>query len=514
MIKNSLFLFFSLISLSVFAQPRNCGTIHDAASYAQVQQRAWEVSQLVHNAPAQAELRDDEITWVPVKYHLISKATSDTYAKVNDILGLHCRLNEEYADQNIQFYINDGFNYFQSNAAYEDPGANPAALNLQKDGTSINVYVANKATTSGPQIPGSTTLGYYTSQYDWIVMRKDQSNYAGDTFVHEMGHFLSLPHTHNGWDDTTWDTWSGENPDQCAPEFSPNGGINVELQDGSNCQTSGDYICDTPPDYAFGLSATGCSWTEEVCDPSGAIVDPMETNYMSYFGCPTQVFTEGQRAQMVMDLATIDRAYLNIDGGPDRTTAVTDVAELVSPVNEEVAEFYNGVTFSWEDVPHTTSYILQIATNATFTTDLKEYTDWQPGAFISDLEANTSYYWRVRGYNEYSTCVGWSNIRLFSTGAATTAVSEISEVEMMTVSPNPVNSGAELTVNIESSSSFKGNVEVVNLNGQILNTLQNKNFRQGSNTITIAMDDLATGLYFVRVSTDKGVMNRRVIVTK
>jgi hypothetical protein len=512
--KNLLFLLFSLVSISTFAQHRNCGTIQDAASYELLQQRAWEVSQLVHNAPEQAELRDDEITWLPVKYHLISRTNQVTYARVNDILGLHCRLNEEYADQEIQFYINDGFNYFQSDAAYDNPGANSAALSFQRDNVSINVFVANNATTGGDQIPGSVTLGYYSPGQDWIVLRKDQSNYSANTFVHEMGHFLSLPHTHNGWDATTWGIWSEEFPNQCAPMFAPSDGTLVEFQDGTNCQTAGDFICDTPPDYAFGLSAGGCSWTEEVCDPNGDIVDPMEINYMSYFDCSNQIFTEGQRAQMIMDLSTPARSYLTFDSGPDRTTAITEVAQLTSPDAGATTDFYNGVNLTWSDVPHTTTYFLQIAQNSAFTLLVREYFDWQPGAYISDLEAGTNYYWRVRAYNEYSTCTEWSQSRQFSTGAETTAITEISEVEAMTVSPNPVSAGANLTINIQSSSIFKANIELVNLSGQVLNTLENQNFSQGSNTINIAMDNIATGLYFVRVSTDKGVMNRRVIVAE
>jgi hypothetical protein len=510
--KNLLFLFFSLISVSTFAQVRNCGTIQDIEAYEQVRQRAWEMSQLVHNSPEQAELRDDEITWVPVKYHLLSRVSTNTAAKVSNILGLHCRLNEEYADQNIQFYINDGFNYFENDGAYDDPGANNAALSFQKSNVSINVFVANNATTSN-NIPGTVTLGYYSPGNDWIVLRKDQSTYSANTYVHEMGHFLSLPHTHNGWDQTSWALWSDENPNQCAPEFAPsNPNSVVEFQDGSNCETAGDFICDTPPDYSFGISAGGCTWSQEVCDPQGEIVNPMETNYMSYFDCSNQIFTEGQRAQMVMDLSSPARGYLTFDGGPDRTEAVTEVAELNTPSDGATTEFSNGVTFSWSDVPHTTTYFLQIAQNASFTLQTREYYDWQPGAYISDLDPNTNYYWRVRGYNEFSTCSDWSSTRQFTTGAGTTAVSEISEVESMTVSPNPVSSGANLTVSLESSSTFNATIELVNLNGQVLNTIQNQNFRQGSNTISVAMDKLASGLYFVRVRTAEGVMNRRVIV--
>lgn len=511
MMKNLLFLLFSLVSISTFAQVRNCGTVQDAAAYEQVRQRAWEMSQVVHNAPNEADFRDDEITWVPVKYHLISRVNSDTYAKTNAILGLHCRLNEEYADQNIQFYINGGFNYFQSDAAYDDPGSNDTALSFQKDNTSVDVFIANNATTSN-NIPGTVTLGYYSPGQDWIVLRKSESNYSSNTFVHEMGHFLSLPHTHNGWDSTSWEIWSDDNPGECAPNNAPSDNTPVELQDGSNCQTAGDFICDTPPDYSFGISAGGCSWTEEVCDPSGDIVDPMEINYMSYFSCSNQVFTEGQRMQMIADLTSPSRSYLSFDGGPDRTEPVTGVATLTSPENGSTTDYSNGVTLTWSDVPQTTTYYLQIAQNSGFTLQLKDYSDWQNGAYISDLNAGTTYFWRVRGYNEYSTCSDWSATRSFTTGSETTAVTEISEVEEMTVSPNPVSTGANLAVNVQSSSRFTATIEVVNLSGQVLNTLQNQNFGQGSTTVNITMDNLATGLYFVRILTEEGVMNRRVIV--
>ena len=511
--KNLLFLFLSLISISTFAQVRNCGTVHDAEAYEQVRQRAWEVSQMVHNAPEQAELRDDDITWVPVKYHLLSRVNTNTYADINDVLGLHCRLNEEYADQEIQFYINDGFNFFQSDAAYDDPGANTASLNFQKSATSIDVFIANNATTSN-NIPGTITLGYYSPGDDWIVLRKSEANYTSNTYVHEMGHFLSLPHTHNGWDQTSWADWSDANPGQCAPTLSPSSGTPVEFQDGSNCETAGDFICDTPPDYSFGIFAGGCTWNEDVCDPQGETVDPMETNYMGYFTCSTQIFTEGQRVQMITDLNSPARNYLQFDGGPDRTTAVTDVADLASPADNATVDFFNGVNLDWSGIPHTTTYLLEIAQNPAFTLLVREYTDWQSGAYISDLDANTDYYWRVRGHNEFSSCSDWSESRKFTTGAETTSVSEISEIEGMTVMPNPVSAGSNLTVNLQSSSAFKATVEVVNLNGQVLNTMTNQNFSQGSNIVNVATRNLTSGLYFVRIRTANGVMNRRVIVAE
>ncbi|MEZ4948184.1 MAG: hypothetical protein R2784_02135 [Saprospiraceae bacterium] len=48
---------------------------------------------------------------------------------------------------------------------------------------------------------------------------------------------------------------------------SPNGSP-TELQDGSNCTTAGDKICDTPPDYNFGL-INGNSCYGGAKDPNG-----------------------------------------------------------------------------------------------------------------------------------------------------------------------------------------------------------------------------------------------------
>lgn len=142
----------------------------------------------------------------------------------------------------------------------------------------INIWVVNSIEGSGQ----GTTLGYAFLPYNnWgaghgILNRHDRigrigtaQNNGGRTLTHEMGHICGLLHT---------------------------------FQDGcqsSNCQSSGDYVCDTPPtEQVFGCLATNNSCTDvPVNDPYGFDVLDQNENHMSYNTC-RRMFTEGQKALM------------------------------------------------------------------------------------------------------------------------------------------------------------------------------------------------------------------------
>ena len=84
------------------------------------------------------------------------------------------------------------------------------------------------------------------------------------SFAHEMGHFFGLLHT-----------------------FNPDDFNTTELVDGSNCDTDGDQICDTPADPYIPGSATGwvrdCAFIYEGQDANGDYYDPDIENIMSYY---------------------------------------------------------------------------------------------------------------------------------------------------------------------------------------------------------------------------------------
>ena len=159
------------------------------------------------------------------------------------------------------------------------------------DGT-INIFICQNANTTGGI---GTTLGYYDPQDDWLVLRKQEISYGSETIPHELGHYFDLLHPFNGWDSVAYDSNLHGNPvQQISPGSVPNENV-VQTGGCNNCQTAGDYICDTPPDYNFGFGWPNCNYTAQTMDPCGDVVDPMETNFMSYFlSCSEYEFTPDQ----------------------------------------------------------------------------------------------------------------------------------------------------------------------------------------------------------------------------
>lgn len=96
---------------------------------------------------------------------------------------------------------------------------------------------------------------------DYVLFRNAAASKG--IISHELGHFMSLEHTFLGFN---------------------------ELVDGSNCNTAGDFVCDTPADpNQFNL----CSYVGTGTDANGDFYQPDSINIMSYSGCYER-FTPGQ----------------------------------------------------------------------------------------------------------------------------------------------------------------------------------------------------------------------------
>ncbi len=117
----------------------------------------------------------------------------------------------------------------------------------------INIYLASELQTR-------TLCGYAggnaSANSSTVVLKC-----AGGTLVHELGHVFGLVHTFGG----------------------------NELVDGSNCQTEGDGLCDTPADPFVQDSDTtwvsGCEFIWEGRDDNGQFYSPDVGNIMSYYPC-------------------------------------------------------------------------------------------------------------------------------------------------------------------------------------------------------------------------------------
>jgi hypothetical protein len=504
-----------LIPAFTFAQSIGvCGTSIDTESALLMNARALANRQIMDSGIA--EERDDEVIYIPIKYHLFGKADGTQVAKASNILGLHCRLNEEYAEHEIQFYINDGFEYHFNDNYYTNPGSFTFFLNSNRSNNSVNVFIGTEANPPGSDNGPGVTLGYYSPGDDWIVLRKSEATYNSETFPHEMGHFLSLNHPFNGWECQFWEDWADDNPGECAPSTSTCGFVPTERANGSNCSTAGDYLCDTPANYGLGISAgNNCSYSGNACDPTGAQLEPDPTNFMGYFnGCPDMSFTPEQIEMALTDYNSNFRNYLRTDGGPTTTEAITATTVLSSPADMEELTFSN-VTVDWEDTPHAEKYVIQTALNASFSLLAVESIADEASIYLLDyLNDNTTYFWRVAPFNEYSSCMNWSESRTFKTGSGISSVATVEGLTEFTVSPNPASRATDLTFSVSVEKSFTADFELISVDGKSVYSRTGINFAQGNSSIKLNTQQLAAGLYFATLRTANGVMNKRVVITE
>ena len=465
--------------------------------------------------------------YVPVKFHIIGKTDQSGRVSEAKILENLCQMNKDYADQDIVFYLQvdkngEMFNYINNDNAYanQSNSLGISTLNTQykKFPNAINLFLVKEATSQNQL--GGVTLGYYSPINDWLVIRNDQVNSSSGTISHEVGHHFSLAHPFKGWDQQTCKDiypteWASGKEFQVTLLTAPDGNTPVENSDKSNCDKAGDKICDTPADYNFGFDWNGCTlFTKKIKDPAGNLVDPEETLFMGYFiGCSKYIFTADQKKAILADYESAKRAKLR----PNYTPNIVDVtasANLLSPATGATSDYFNSVTFDWEDVPGADRYVLEIDKTSSFTNAPIRFIEKTSMKEVKSLAANTSYYWRVLPFHsETGTCLAvGAQPKVKFTTAAISSSNDISSVAAWTIAPNPVASGSSIVVDVEAANPFEAVISMVNSVGQKIQTLGKQQFVQGATRLEISTKDVPAGVYFVQMQSGKAITNKKVVV--
>jgi len=445
------------------------------------------------------------VTYVPVKFQLIGNNDGTNRVKENVALDMLCLLNESFEDQDIQFYISNGFRYLNSTLINNNSGSSAGfdATALNRVNNAINVYV-----TADPGLDGAAA--YYAGQSDIIVVGRSFA-YGESVFPHEVGHFFSLPHPFFGWDEEAWDP----NVHGMQVGFTSPGGILNDRADLVNCENTGDGICDTPPDYQFANSPgqVGCNeFNGGAMDPVGVVVDPMEDNIMSYFNnCDGYVFTNGQKDAVIADLFSPGRAYIRPNYTPN-TAEITEEPVLTSPVGGEVTNSYDEVVLDWTEVDGADQYLVEIDIWSSFTIEPKLYITDQTFLELNDLDSDRRYFWRVRPFNEYYTCTSFSDDTEFTTGIAS-STTNIKEIEALTVTPNPVSTSQQLMVQVEATSAFQAQVNLLDLTGRVLQS-NAIDFATGRTNQSLDISQLSAGIYLLSIQSKDGISNQKFVVTQ
>ena len=452
-----------------------------------------------------------DVVYVPLKFHLVAKADGTgrvSEAKVFDQL---CALNEDFLDVGIQFYIYDGFNYMNNTTVYDNhAGAQNSIMFFNRESDAINIWIVNDATPGGGGLDG-TTLGYYTPQpnLDWLVIKKTEINNNNTTLTHEVGHFFSLDHPFNGWDFEIYNPSDHGTP---APNIATDGTTPVETMDGMNCETAGDFLCDTPPSYGEGFTWNNCNYTGGHLDPNSEPIDPEELNFMDYYlnGCSIDdyFFSDMQKEMILTDYESSNRSYIRTNHVPNQIQP--EEVTLLSPADDAETAGYN-VQFSWTGVPGAEGYLLEIDKVPSFNIDPIRQIVYGNSKLIEDLEADRNYYWRIRPFNSYKTCTQSTSSFKFRTGLVN-STNNPEFVKDWTVMPNPVRSSESVAVTINAENSFVAQINLYDIAGKNMKRFGNRTFTAGEHTEYISVNGLSSGVYLLSVQTEKGTLNRRIVV--
>ncbi|HEX9601092.1 MAG TPA: M43 family zinc metalloprotease, partial [Mariniflexile sp.] len=278
------FLLFILLSFGIntFAQNEtaSCGTVitkESTAFYNSIKPQLKSYEQaFMQKRLSKSTSHTNLMNSIPVKAHVIRNSNGTGGISEADLNTAISNLNDLYAGAFMEFFLCDGINYINEDSlSHLKKGDEKSLIETNNVTGLINIYFVDYIENALEE----SICGYADNEgrNDVIVMKN--SCVANDsTLAHEMGHFFSLMHTH-GTDDTK----------------------TTELVDGSNCDTDGDGICDTPADPKLTTKNVNnfCQYIGTETDANGDTFTPDTGNIMSYAmkGCRSH-FSQQQLARM------------------------------------------------------------------------------------------------------------------------------------------------------------------------------------------------------------------------
>jgi MAM domain, meprin/A5/mu/Secretion system C-terminal sorting domain/Pregnancy-associated plasma protein-A len=270
------------------------------------------------------EERTSAIRWIPVQFHncVTSLGGIDPVNYTGHLDRCMSDLNRVFLPYNIQFYECGALNTFINGTLYGFDATEEPQLAAYDVPNVINIYFFGNVTQGGSSYCG---YSYLPPSADRVIFNKSCIG-TGTTeiFLHEMGHYFSLYHTHGKSNTVRTD----------------------ELVNGSNCAVAGDDVCDTPADPNLFRSAgmmSGCTYIGTMNDANGQPYRPDPSNYMSYgpINCRTG-FSPQQMSRMAYS-ANFDRAYLT--GCPHPNNCSTPISAL--PVGFDFENGLEGWSNAW-----------------------------------------------------------------------------------------------------------------------------------------------------------------------
>ena len=444
-----------------------------------------------------AFLRSQELLYVPLTIHIVGNDDGNGYFPVQRVLDAFCTLNKDFEASNIQFFIEGSLNYIDNSDYFEhDYGQGIEMMEQYNVPNTINCYIV-----ASPA--GNCGYAFYSLG---IALNKGCTSADDHTWAHEIGHYLSLPHTFSGWEGTNHQDF---NP---TPAFI--NGRPVERVDGANCQNAGDGFCDTPADYIsnrWPCREDKLSNSEQT-DPAGVTFRSDGTLIMSYSNdeCASR-FSEGQSDAMRANLLN-QRANLLYDQSP--AVYLENITPVpTTPMEGAMITDVSAITLEWEPVDNAEGYFVQLSLLSNLGIEIvyRTFQSTDNQVEVTNLISDRDWLWRVRPYNRYDGCVEYSNAFSFETGNFINSTREEVSPTDFHIRPNPQDAGAPLSVEFDLPVALDLQLSLYSMAGQRIHGVQ-LNAHYGLNKLVVPTDNLEPGLYIIGLEHAQGRQFQKIVI--
>jgi len=432
-----------------------------------------------------------DILYIPVQLHIVGDDNGNGYFKKENAYQLICELNAHFVPVGIVFFMSAPILYHNNTSYYIHNWTSGYQMMDQLNVVNnCNIYVV-----SDPA--GACGYAYYPGggpgpgSRGGIALAKSCSKPGNSTLAHEVGHYLSLPHTFDQWDS------------------------NPEYVNGSNCASAGDYFCDTPADFID--YRWYCPYGGTTLDPVGDPYNPDGSFFMSYSIEPCGNRFSGEQISAMQYSRVNDRPDLDNVTVPNLTPI--DQSQLISPPDSSLQLNPAWVTFTWNSVPNATEYFVLatpynsfVFTNSntvrSFTTDTT--------LTVHNLSPNLHYRWKVIPLNQYNNCINFDSsnqvIYTFETGVATSTDPMI-ESGSVRVYPNPSQTGKNILIQFSAVQGGVGSLDIYSTDGRLKKSVS-IGIVPGDQELEIPVSNFDCGIYLVNLKVDGQTINRKLVLTQ
>ncbi|PQA90166.1 Por secretion system C-terminal sorting domain-containing protein [Chryseobacterium piscicola] len=375
------------------------------------------------------------ITYVAVQAHLIGMDDGTGYVSANSLNNALSELNRKFADINVQFYFKGtDFLYYPNSLYHSGNQTDAETLSFSQQNSSnnsMNLFLANSVKRGGSGVGGWSYVAPSSQSFNitWVVNGQLDDD---KTTPHEFGHYFGLSHTFNNSTNATVSNRElvTRNFNEPAPRLS------------ANCDTKGDFICDTPSDPRGNGNAavTNCLYSGTVTDANADLFTPLVNNMMDYNFCAPYLFTNGQNDRM---------QFTGLPIVTNSSTFTLNAPETPQPVPTNITstatDYSNQFALNWIDNSTVeTGYLVEAkAEGSTVYIPVKGVMkNIVTANNFSKLTAGTKYNFRIKASNtksnysaetaliQFPALCGNNNITSCSPGNATDANWNIENVKI------------------------------------------------------------------------------------